>query len=74
MARCDRSVGRGRLPLVAPDYRGAGQSWRPVGGYDKRTMAFDIQRLLREHLDVDGPPVLAGHDIGLMVASAYAMN
>lgn len=36
--------------VVAPDYRGAGQSWRPVAGYDKRTMAGDIRRLLREHL------------------------
>ena len=60
--------------VVAPDYRGAGQSWRPVGGYDKRTMAFDIQRLLREHLGVDGPVVIAGHDIGLMVAAAFALN
>jgi len=60
--------------VVAPDYRGAGQSWRPVGGYDKRTMASDVQRLLREHLGVDGPVVIAGHDIGLMVAAAFALN
>ena len=60
------------LRVVAPDYRGAGHSWRPAGGYDKLTMAGDIHRLLREHLDVDGPVVLAGHDIGLMVAYAYA--
>ena len=58
--------------VVAPDYRGAGQSWRPVAGYDKRTMAGDIRRLLREHLGVEGPVVVAGHDIGLMVAFAYA--
>src|SRR5260370_23893814 len=25
--------------VVAPDYRGAGHSWRPHGGYHKRTMA-----------------------------------
>ena len=58
--------------VVAPDYRGAGQSWRPAGGYDKQTMAGDIRRLLRDHLGVDGPVVVAGHDIGLMVAYAYA--
>ena len=58
--------------VVAPDYRGAGQSWRPAGGYDKRTMAGDIHRLLREHLRIEGPVVMAGHDIGLMVAYAYA--
>ncbi len=58
--------------VVAPDYRGAGHSWRPAGGYDKVTMAGDVQRLLREHLRVEGEIVLAGHDIGLMVAYAYA--
>lgn len=60
------------LRVVAPDYRGAGHSWRPAGGYDKVTMAGDIRRLLREHLRIDGPVALAGHDIGLMVAYAYA--
>jgi pimeloyl-ACP methyl ester carboxylesterase len=58
--------------VVAPDYRGAGHSWRPPGGYDKQTMASDIHRLLRQHLRVHGPVVLVGHDIGLMVAYAYA--
>ena len=58
--------------VVAPDYRGAGHSWRPLGGYDKRTIAEDIQRLLRRHLGIQGPIVLVGHDIGLMVAYAYA--
>ena len=58
--------------VIAPDYRGAGHSWRPLGGYDKRTMASDIQRLLRDHLGIQGPVALVGHDIGLMVAYAYA--
>jgi pimeloyl-ACP methyl ester carboxylesterase len=58
--------------VVAPDYRGAGHSWRPAGGYDKVTMAADIHRLLYDHVGVGGPFVLAGHDIGLMVAYAYA--
>jgi pimeloyl-ACP methyl ester carboxylesterase len=58
--------------VVAPDYRGAGHSWRPAAGYDKRTVAADIHRLLHEHLAIDAPIVLAGHDIGLMVAYAYA--
>jgi pimeloyl-ACP methyl ester carboxylesterase len=60
--------------VVAPDYRGAGHSWRPPGGYDKQTMAQDIQRLLRQHLRVQGPVVLVGHDIGLMVAYAHAQT
>jgi pimeloyl-ACP methyl ester carboxylesterase len=46
--------------------------WRPAGGYDKRTMAGDIHRLLHEHPGVYGPVVVAGHDIGLMVAYSYA--
>ena len=58
--------------VIAPDYRGAGKSWRPAGGYDKRTMARDIHALLREHLGVREPVLVAGHDIGLMVAYAYA--
>ena len=58
--------------VIAPDYRGAGNSWRPLGGYDKRTMAEDIYRLLRQHLGIQGPIALLGHDIGLMVAYAYA--
>src|SRR5215469_8561326 len=58
--------------VVAPDYRGAGHSSRPHGGYDKRTMATDIHRLLRDALNIAGPVVLIGHDIGLMVAYAYA--
>jgi pimeloyl-ACP methyl ester carboxylesterase len=58
--------------VVAPEYRGAGHSWRPVGGYDKRTMAGDIRRLVREHLGIEHAIALVGHDIGLMVAYAYA--
>jgi pimeloyl-ACP methyl ester carboxylesterase len=57
--------------VVAPDYRGAGHSWRPAGGYDKRTMAGDIHRLL-QRLGIEGPVAVVGHDIGLMVAYAYA--
>lgn len=62
----------GGLRVVAPDYRGAGHSWRPPGGYDKVTMAGDLHRLLREHLEISEPVVLVGHDIGLMLAYAYA--
>ena len=64
----------GGLRVVAPDYRGAGHSFRPAGGYDKVTVAGDIRRLLREHLEIEGPVVVAGHDIGLMVAYAYAQT
>ncbi|MET7638454.1 alpha/beta hydrolase [Streptomyces sp. NPDC005438] len=58
--------------VVAPDYRGAGNSWRPPAGYDKWTMAGDIHSLLRDHLDIRQPVAVVGHDIGMMVAYAYA--
>jgi len=60
--------------VVAPDYRGAGNSWRPLTGYDKKTMANDIHRLLVDHLQIRDPITLVGHDIGLMVAYAYAQS
>ena len=58
--------------VIAPDYRGAGSSSKPPSGYDKRTMAGDIAKLLREHLGVAGPVTMVGHDIGMMVAYAFA--
>jgi pimeloyl-ACP methyl ester carboxylesterase len=56
--------------VIAPDLRGAGASQRPPDGYDKKTMARDIHGLVRQlgHDRVQ----LVGHDIGLMVAYAYA--
>jgi pimeloyl-ACP methyl ester carboxylesterase len=58
--------------IVAPDYRGAGHSSHPLAGYDKRTMARDIRHLVRDVLTLSGPVIFVGHDIGLMVAYAYA--
>lgn len=58
--------------VIAPDYRGAGGSSKPSTGYDKRTMAKDIYRLLTEHLRIPLPLHLVGHDIGMMVAYAFA--
>jgi pimeloyl-ACP methyl ester carboxylesterase len=60
--------------VIAPDYRGAGHSTRPPGGYDKCTMAKDIHCLVRDHLKIPSPVILAGHDIGMMVAYAYAQE
>jgi pimeloyl-ACP methyl ester carboxylesterase len=62
----------GGFRVVAADYRGAGDSWRSAQGYDKLTMAGDIRQLVRGHLGISEPVVLVGHDIGLMVAYAYA--
>jgi pimeloyl-ACP methyl ester carboxylesterase len=58
--------------VIVPDYRGAGHSSRPVAGYDKRTMASDIHQLIHTHLRITDPVALVGHDIGLMIAYAYA--
>jgi len=60
--------------VVVPDYRGAGDSWKPASGYDKRTMAADINYLVKEHLKITTPVIIAGHDIGLMIAYAYAQQ
>jgi pimeloyl-ACP methyl ester carboxylesterase len=34
--------------VIAPDCRRAGNSFRPIGGYDKRTLANDIRLPLHE--------------------------
>lgn len=62
----------GRFTVIAPDYRGAGDSSRPVGGYDKKTMAADINGLVRK-LGFETAAIV-GHDIGMMVAYAYAAS
>jgi pimeloyl-ACP methyl ester carboxylesterase len=58
--------------VVAPDYRGAGASTKPRDGYDKWTMAGDLHELVRNELGIDGPLSVVGHDLGSMVAFAYA--
>ena len=56
--------------VIAPDLRGFGRSAKLPSGYDKKTMAQDIHALAvslgLEHTGI------VGHDIGLMVAYAYA--
>jgi pimeloyl-ACP methyl ester carboxylesterase len=56
--------------VVAPDLRGFGRSAKPAGGYDKKSMARDIHALAAT-LGFDRIGIV-GHDIGLMVAYAYA--
>ncbi|PPJ43848.1 MULTISPECIES: alpha/beta hydrolase [unclassified Pseudoxanthomonas] len=60
----------GRHVVIAPDLRGAGTSSKPDGGYDKKTLAQDIHALVASlgYRKVK----IVGHDIGLMVAYAYA--
>jgi pimeloyl-ACP methyl ester carboxylesterase len=56
--------------VIAPDLRGFGQSAAPEDGYAKAAMAQDIHALLKSL--GDDRIRLVGHDIGLMVAYAYA--
>ena len=56
--------------VIAPDLRGFGESSAPPDGYGKAAMAQDI-RALAQSLKYDRIR-LVGHDIGLMVAYAYA--
>jgi pimeloyl-ACP methyl ester carboxylesterase len=56
--------------VVAPDLRGAGQSSTPAAGYTKAALAQDIHALVRK-LGYERIQIV-GHDIGLMVAYAYA--
>jgi pimeloyl-ACP methyl ester carboxylesterase len=59
-----------RRVVIAPDLRGSGSSEKPASGYDKKTLAQDIHALVRS---LGYPKIkIVGHDIGLMVAYAYA--
>ena len=56
--------------VIVPDLRGAGDSSKPESGYDKKNMAVDIHDLTSK-LGFNRVEMV-GHDIGLMVAYAYA--
>ncbi|MED4287138.1 alpha/beta hydrolase [Priestia megaterium] len=56
--------------VIAPDLRGFGDSDKPAGGFDKKTLADDIYKLVHK-LGFE-QIYLVGHDIGGMVAYAYA--
>jgi len=56
--------------VIAPDLRGFGDTTKAETGYDKKTMAQDVHALARS-LGIDKSGIV-GHDIGLMVAYAYA--
>jgi pimeloyl-ACP methyl ester carboxylesterase len=59
-----------RHTVIVPDLRGAGESAKPEAGYDKKSMAVDIHELTSS-LGFKRVSIV-GHDIGLMVAYAYA--
>jgi pimeloyl-ACP methyl ester carboxylesterase len=57
--------------VIAPDYRGAGQSSKPQNGYEKTQMAEDLHILVQDHLGIKDKIHVVGHDIGGMIAFAY---
>ena len=59
-----------KFRVIAPDLPGIGDSAIPTGGLDLKTAAIRIHSLAKS-LDVEKAR-LVGHDIGLMVAYAYA--
>jgi pimeloyl-ACP methyl ester carboxylesterase len=64
-----KELGKTHL-VIAPDLRGFGDTAKPEAGYDKKTMAQDVHALAQS-LGIKKAGI-AGHDIGLMVAYAYA--
>lgn len=64
--------------VIVPDYTGAGQSShaQESESYTKFNMAKDLHTLLHQHalLDPNVPFIPVGHDIGGMIAYAYALQ
>lgn len=57
--------------VIAPDLRGLGDSSRPVSGYDKKTIAQDVWKLVHDVLGEEKVFVV-GHDWGGPTAYAFA--
>lgn len=60
-----------RYRVISPDLRGLGDSSRPIGGYDKKTVANDVWRLAHDILGEERLFVV-GHDWGGPTAFALA--
>lgn len=52
-----------KFQIIAPDLRGLGDNTRAANGFDKKTVASDVWRLLHDHLKIDNFN-LVGHDWG----------
>lgn len=59
-----------KYTFIVPDLRGGGLSEAPETGYTKVQMAADVKALL-DHYGIKKADIV-GHDIGLMVAYAFA--
>ena len=58
--------------VIAPDFRGCGDTEVTTGGFEKKTLASDIHALL-DHLKIDRA-VVVGHDWGAPVAYRVALD
>lgn len=64
--------------VIAPDKTGHGFSSKPIGDthqqdpFTKKSLAKDLHQLLTEHIGIKDPIHVVGHDIGGMVAHAFA--
>jgi pimeloyl-ACP methyl ester carboxylesterase len=56
--------------VIAPDFRGYGQSKKPERGYEVQTMVEDLRQLL-DQLGMKSVDIV-GHDLGGIVAYVYA--
>ncbi len=62
-----------KYTVIAPDLRGLGDSSRPAGSYDKKTLGSDIAELVIDHLGFKKFH-LVGHDWGGPVAFSVAAH
>jgi pimeloyl-ACP methyl ester carboxylesterase len=62
-----------KFSIVAPDLRGLGDSSRPSSGYDKKTVANDVWRLMHDHLG-HARFAVVGHDWGAPTAFRLAAD
>lgn len=61
-----------RYTVIAPDLRGYGDTEKPAGGYDKRTMAADLAALMDHH--GHDRAAIVGHDRGARVGTRFAKD
>lgn len=59
--------------VIAPDYRGAGESSKPHHGFTKASMAADMTILL-ESRGIAEPVHVVGHNVGAIIAFALALR
>lgn len=69
-------LSRAGYRVITPDYTGTGESSRPIhlDRYSKVNIASDLHKLIHDHLGIKDKIHIVGHDIGGMIAHAYAAS